>query len=242
MALSCGGVGLLHIGEHLIPKPAATAEGFLNQFDLLRAGVEAELDDGVPRFLFPRHGSRFSLQKPGEVLYNLTVFSLLRSIIISAPFCKTLACNQKNFKQDRIPPPPGQIRYNLTAFSFANFFDPVPGGALARGIRFGPERLPMPKRFEELAEDWWNGRVTAADAGRRLGVSRKTFTRRAEEWVRAAGLGRRGAWPCAAGKAPSGTAGEGFFQPCRPLETQAAGGSSSVLERKPPRLPLGRNL
>lgn len=64
--------------------------------------------------------------------------------------------------------------------------------ALARGVRFGPERLPMPERFPELAEDWWNGRITATDAGRLLQVSRKTFTRRAEEWGQAAGLGRRG--------------------------------------------------
>lgn len=65
--------------------------------------------------------------------------------------------------------------------------------ALARGVRFGPDRIPMPEGFNELAEDWWNGRVTATDAGRKLGVSRKTFTRRAEEWGRMMGLERRGA-------------------------------------------------
>ena len=54
--------------------------------------------------------------------------------------------------------------------------------ALERGVRFGPDRIPMPEGFEELAEDWWNGSVTATDAGRMLGISRKTFTRRAEEW------------------------------------------------------------
>ena len=54
------------------------------------------------------------------------------------------------------------------------------------------ERLPMPEQFAELAEDWWNGRITATDAGRLLQVSRKTFIRRAEEWGQAAGLGRRG--------------------------------------------------
>ena len=63
--------------------------------------------------------------------------------------------------------------------------------ALARGVRFGPERIPMPEEFDELAEDWWHGRITATDAGRQLGVSRKTFTRRAEEWGRAEGLERR---------------------------------------------------
>ncbi len=53
--------------------------------------------------------------------------------------------------------------------------------ALERGVRFGPARIPMPEGFEALAEDWRRGRVTATDAGRRLGISRKTFTRRARE-------------------------------------------------------------
>lgn len=60
--------------------------------------------------------------------------------------------------------------------------------ALERGVRFGPERIPMPEEFEELAEDWWNGYITATDAGKQLGVSRKTFTRRATEWGEAAGF------------------------------------------------------
>ena len=54
--------------------------------------------------------------------------------------------------------------------------------AKARGVRFGPERIPMPDAFEELAEDWWFGRITAVQAGKELGVSRFTFTRRAREW------------------------------------------------------------
>ena len=60
--------------------------------------------------------------------------------------------------------------------------------ALERGVRFGPERIPMPEEFKELAEDWWNGYITATDAGKQLGVSRKTFTRRATEWGEAAGF------------------------------------------------------
>ena len=63
--------------------------------------------------------------------------------------------------------------------------------ALERGVRFGPKRIPMPEGFDELAEDWWNGYITAAAAGRRMGVSRKTFTRRATEWGAAAGRGVR---------------------------------------------------
>lgn len=53
--------------------------------------------------------------------------------------------------------------------------------ALERGVRFGPDRIPMPEGFEELAEDWRNGYVTATEAGKQLGISRQTFTRRATE-------------------------------------------------------------
>ena len=63
--------------------------------------------------------------------------------------------------------------------------------ALERGVRFGPDRIPMPEGFEELAEDWWNGYITATDAGKMLGISRKTFTRRATEWGCGQGLTKR---------------------------------------------------
>ena len=55
--------------------------------------------------------------------------------------------------------------------------------AKARGVRFGrtPIALP-PDRFAELEEAWRFGRVTAAQAGRELGVSRSTFQRRARAW------------------------------------------------------------
>ena len=63
--------------------------------------------------------------------------------------------------------------------------------ALERGVRFGPDRIPMPEGFEKLAEDWWNGSVTATEAGKMLSVSRKTFTRRATEWGTGRGLTKR---------------------------------------------------
>ena len=63
--------------------------------------------------------------------------------------------------------------------------------AKARGVRFGPERIPMPDAFEKLAEDWLSGRVTAVQAGKELGISRFTFTRRAEEWGTNNGYQRR---------------------------------------------------
>ena len=43
---------------------------------------------------------------------------------------------------------------------------------------------------KERALDWWHGRISAVQAGKKLGVSRTTFTRRAEEWCQAAGMGK----------------------------------------------------
>ncbi len=62
--------------------------------------------------------------------------------------------------------------------------------AKERGVRFGRKRIPMPGCFEELAEDWWFGRVSAIQAGKELGISRSTFTRRAEEWGAGRGFSR----------------------------------------------------
>ena len=39
----------------------------------------------------------------------------------------------------------------------------------------------MPEAFEDLADDWHYGRVTAVQAGKMLGISRSTFTGRAVE-------------------------------------------------------------
>lgn len=58
--------------------------------------------------------------------------------------------------------------------------------AKARGVRFGRERMELPDGFEDLVEDWSNGLVTASEAGRMLGISRHTFTRRAKEMVQSA--------------------------------------------------------
>lgn len=63
--------------------------------------------------------------------------------------------------------------------------------AKARGVRFGRERIPMPAGFADLAEDWWDGCVSAGDAASRIGVSRDTFLRRAREWGTRAGHARR---------------------------------------------------
>ena len=60
--------------------------------------------------------------------------------------------------------------------------------AKERGVQFGRTRIPMPEGFEELAEDWRLGRVTAVQAGKELGISRTTFRTRAMEWCREAGM------------------------------------------------------
>ena len=61
--------------------------------------------------------------------------------------------------------------------------------AKERGVRFGRERIALPAEFEELAVSWQQGRISAVQAGRQLGISRTTFKRRAQEWVGAAGGG-----------------------------------------------------
>ena len=62
--------------------------------------------------------------------------------------------------------------------------------AKGRGACFGRKRIPMPERFEELAADWWFGCISAVQAGKELGISRSTFTWRAEEWGSSQGLAR----------------------------------------------------
>jgi len=53
--------------------------------------------------------------------------------------------------------------------------------AKKRGVRFGRRRLEMPEGFDELAEQWGEGRISSREAARRLGVCYQTFLRRAKE-------------------------------------------------------------
>ena len=49
--------------------------------------------------------------------------------------------------------------------------DPALQGIAAakeRGVCFGRKRIPMSERFEELAEDWWFGCISAVQAGKEL--------------------------------------------------------------------------
>lgn len=47
--------------------------------------------------------------------------------------------------------------------------------AKARGVKFGRERLPLPENYDEIYALWSDKKISAREAGRRLGVSHKTF-------------------------------------------------------------------
>lgn len=53
--------------------------------------------------------------------------------------------------------------------------------AREKGVSFGRKRLPVPDRFDLLARQWRDGEISAVQAGKELGLSRHTFTRRARE-------------------------------------------------------------
>lgn len=58
----------------------------------------------------------------------------------------------------------------------------------AAKVKFSTAKEPAKLQAElgELAEEWQNGGVSAAEAGRMLGISRHTFTRRAVKWAKSA--------------------------------------------------------
>jgi DNA invertase Pin-like site-specific DNA recombinase len=47
--------------------------------------------------------------------------------------------------------------------------------AKAKGVRFGKPPMERPKQFPEILEAWRRGEISAREAGRRLGISYKTF-------------------------------------------------------------------
>ena len=53
--------------------------------------------------------------------------------------------------------------------------------AKARGVQFGRERLKLPEGFHEFAQLWQEGRISSRRAAEELGMSYKTFQRRAKE-------------------------------------------------------------
>ena len=54
--------------------------------------------------------------------------------------------------------------------------------AKERGVQFGRERVELPKDFPELARLWHEGRISSRCAASELGISHKTFLRRAKEY------------------------------------------------------------
>ena len=52
--------------------------------------------------------------------------------------------------------------------------------AMARGVRFGRERMAHPVQFDSLREQWNRGAISAREAARLLGITHSTFLR----WVR----------------------------------------------------------
>ena len=52
---------------------------------------------------------------------------------------------------------------------------------LDRGVKFGRKPKPRPAEFPDVRDQWRQGMISAREAGRRLGITHKTFLQRAEE-------------------------------------------------------------
>ena len=52
--------------------------------------------------------------------------------------------------------------------------------AKARGVKFGRDPMPIAEGFEEVYREWAENKISAREAGRRLGVSYMTFLK----WTR----------------------------------------------------------
>lgn len=52
--------------------------------------------------------------------------------------------------------------------------------AKARGVKFGRDPMPIAEGFEEVYQEWTENKISAREAGRRLGVSYMTFLK----WAR----------------------------------------------------------
>ena len=58
--------------------------------------------------------------------------------------------------------------------------------AKARGVRFGRMPMERPENFSDTKAAWERGEISAREAGRRLGISHKTFL----SWVHPAQNGK----------------------------------------------------
>lgn len=54
--------------------------------------------------------------------------------------------------------------------------------AKERGVKFGRERIALPENFPDYARLWQAGGISSRNAARELGISYKTFQRRAKEY------------------------------------------------------------
>lgn len=52
--------------------------------------------------------------------------------------------------------------------------------AKARGVRFGPQPKPLPDNFDECYQAWRDGQMTATQAAKTCGLTRKAFYRATE--------------------------------------------------------------
>lgn len=57
--------------------------------------------------------------------------------------------------------------------------------AKERGVKFGRERMELPKDFPEFARLWQEGGISSRRAAKELGISHQTFRRRAKEYCAA---------------------------------------------------------
>ncbi len=53
--------------------------------------------------------------------------------------------------------------------------------AKARGVHFGPAKMPLSYEFENYAKLWYEGKISSRKAAQRLGISYQTFLRRVKE-------------------------------------------------------------
>jgi len=54
--------------------------------------------------------------------------------------------------------------------------------AKERGVRFGAQRIELPEGFEDMAQMWSEGGISARQAAKSLGINYKTFLNRAREY------------------------------------------------------------
>ncbi len=57
--------------------------------------------------------------------------------------------------------------------------------AKAKGIRFGPAPMPLPKNFHEVYQDWKHKKITVSEAASKCKMARSTFYTKAKQYEKA---------------------------------------------------------